>query len=40
MYCINLSDYLRIHETLKTLILHFSSWQEMVVRLKLSKTIE
>lgn len=36
----NLSGHLKIHETSKTHIIHFSSWQEMIVRLKLNQTID
>lgn len=32
----NLSGHLKIHETSKTNILHFSNWQEMVERLELN----
>jgi len=36
----NLSSHLKIHETSKTHILHFSKWQEMIIRLNLNQTID
>ncbi|XP_050540303.1 zinc finger MYM-type protein 5-like [Daktulosphaira vitifoliae] len=36
----NLTGHLKIHETSKTHILHFSTWHEMVIKLKLNQTID
>ncbi|KAF0686318.1 zinc finger MYM-type protein 1-like, partial [Aphis craccivora] len=36
----NLTAHLRIHEMSKTHILYYTSWQEMVIRLKLNQTID
>ncbi|XP_050547637.1 uncharacterized protein LOC126909255 [Daktulosphaira vitifoliae] len=36
----NLTGHLKIHETSKTQFLHFSTWHEMVIKLKLNQTID